>query len=179
MHPLTQFMLELWHPLSPGNRVYPCQLVELHVTFWALGRPGRTELWTRSPTLQHSKVNWPVSNSWAMPAQTHCFFSCSWKNNSPRPDIWRWEGRHKEWVIMDLAGLGACPCLLSRSTHAPWQALLQLEPIASLKCHRKKSGKEKPKAEEFHEEKAVSFLCSAYRKISESTLSFPKRYLHG
>lgn len=59
----------------------------------------------------------------------------------------------------------------------PLTGTIKTELMSSLKCNKNRSGKAKPKAEEFHEEKAISFLCSAYRKISESTLSFPKRYL--
>lgn len=57
-----------------------------------------------------------------------------------------------------------------------WAGSLALSPLYKHKCpltgttkseaHRfsempqKRSGKEKPKAEDFHEEKAISFLCS-------------------
>lgn len=173
VHPLIQFMLELWHPLTPGNRVQPFQLMELCITFWTSGRPGRTVLQACSPTLRYCTATQQLPND---RASSLLFPLPSGKITAwgQIPEGGKCSERHTEWVTMELAGLGAWPCLLSLS---PLTGTVKTELMASLKCHKNRSGKAKPKAEEFHEKKAISFLCSAYRKISESTLSFPKRYL--
>lgn len=168
VHPLIQFMLELFQAIE-------CSFTSSWSSAWhsvlLAGQVGQGMFSHPAAKSMHPRYTALLPNSWPVTGQTHCFFSSSWKNNSLRPNIRRGK------MIMELAGLGAWSCLLSVSTNDPWQVHLKLKLITSLKCHRNRSGKAKPKADEFHENKAISFSSSAYRKISESTLSFPKRHL--
>lgn len=123
VHPLIPFMLELWHLWAQAIEHSPTSLWSSTSHPGLLtGQVGLCCGHCSHPAAKglHLRYTALLPSSWPMTAQIHCFFSCSWKNNSPRPAIWRGE------VVREAHRAG--------DSGPGWAGSLALSPFCKHKC---------------------------------------------